>query len=274
MSRQANQYDKIFKENIEAVIPSLMQTILGITAVVSEELPDDVQHTKERRPDVLKKITDTEGDTYVLQIEFQVADEPKMIYRMAEYYIMLERKHEISVRQFVIFLGTDKPRMPTRLDSPSMQFRFSLITFSELDYGLFLRSSRPEEVVLSILASFRGNKPETALRQILRRVEETTDTDLALMRYFNQLRVLAQLRSLDLKLKEAMDSIAQYINEERDVLYLRGLDKGQEKAREQEQTRFVTNLLLHSDFSVQKVAEMAGVSVEFVMEVQSKLSNR
>lgn len=36
---QANQYDKIFKENIEAVIPSLMQNILGINAVLLEELP-------------------------------------------------------------------------------------------------------------------------------------------------------------------------------------------------------------------------------------------
>lgn len=60
-----------------------MQNILEITAVSMEELPDDIQHTKERKPDVLKKITDTNGDTFVLQIEFQVRDEPKMIYRMA-----------------------------------------------------------------------------------------------------------------------------------------------------------------------------------------------
>lgn len=38
---QANQYDKIVKENIEAVIPSLMLNVLGITAVFMEELPDD-----------------------------------------------------------------------------------------------------------------------------------------------------------------------------------------------------------------------------------------
>lgn len=87
MGKQASQYDKIFKENIEAVMPSLMQNILGITAVSSEELPDDIQHTKERKPDVLKKTTDSQDITYVLQIEFQVADEPKMVYRMAEYYV-------------------------------------------------------------------------------------------------------------------------------------------------------------------------------------------
>jgi hypothetical protein len=64
-----------------------------------------------------------------------------------------------------------------------------------------------------------------------------------------------------------MDSIAQYIDEEQDVLYLRG----QDKAREQEQTKFVTNLLLHSDFSVQKVAEVVSVYVDFVLAIQQKL---
>ncbi len=51
--RQANQNDKIFKENIEAVISSIMQNVLEITATSMEELPDDIQHTKERKPDVL-----------------------------------------------------------------------------------------------------------------------------------------------------------------------------------------------------------------------------
>lgn len=34
MGKQVNQYDKILKENIEAVIPGLMQDVLGITAVL------------------------------------------------------------------------------------------------------------------------------------------------------------------------------------------------------------------------------------------------
>ena len=84
MGKQAGQYDKIFRENIEAIIPELMQNVLGINAVELGEFPDDIQHTKERKPDVLKKITDDQGDTYTLQIEFQVADEPEMVYRMAE----------------------------------------------------------------------------------------------------------------------------------------------------------------------------------------------
>jgi predicted transposase/invertase (TIGR01784 family) len=104
-NRQVNQYDKILHENLEAALPGLIRNLLGIHAVHTEELPDDIQHTKERKPDVLKKVTDKNDETFVLHIEFQVKDEPKMVYRMAEYYIMLLRRYELPVRQYVIYIG-------------------------------------------------------------------------------------------------------------------------------------------------------------------------
>ncbi|WP_229313214.1 hypothetical protein [Larkinella terrae] len=241
---------------------------------MSEELPDDIQHTKERKPDVLKKITDIQGNTFILQIEFQVADEPKMVYRMAEYYIMLERKYELPIEQFVIFLGPPKPQMPTQLARKRLIFDFPLISLASLDYHIFLKSTHPEEIVLSILADFQGEAPDKALQQIIHRIEETTTGDLALKRYFNQLRVLAQLRNLELTFKEAMDSIEKFISEERDVLYLRGLDKGEEKAKKQTQTKFVTNLLLKTDFSVERIAEITDVSIDFVKAIQQKIGSK
>ena len=264
--RQSSQYDKIFKENIEAVISSIMQNVLEITAVSMEELPDDIQHTKERKPDVLKKVTDTKGDTFVLQIEFQVRDEPKMVYRMAEYFIMLERKYELPVKQFVIFLGSDNPKMPTELDMEMLKFKYPLVSLSTLDYHIFLNSDKPEEIILGILANFKGENPENALKQILVRIKETTKGDFSLNRYFNQLRVLAQLRNLELNLKNAMDSISEYIKEERDVLYLRG--------QEREQTKFVTNLLQKLNLPFEQIADIAGVTVDFVKSVHRQLTSK
>lgn len=52
---------------MEAILPVVMTNLLGINAAYTEELPDDVQHTKERKPDVLKKVTDKNGETFVLQ---------------------------------------------------------------------------------------------------------------------------------------------------------------------------------------------------------------
>ena len=139
----------------------LMQNILGITAMESEQLPDDVQHTKERKPDVLKKIKDTQGKTFVLHFEFQLVDDPEMVYRMADYHIMLARKYKIPIRQYVLFLGSGVPKMETQYEIELMSYRFPLIVFSDLDYHLFLKSDQPEEVILGVLADFQGESPET-----------------------------------------------------------------------------------------------------------------
>lgn len=264
MGKQASQYDKIFKENIEAVIPSLMQNVLGITAIESEELPDDIQHTKERKPDVLKRIKDTHNNTFVLHLEFQLVDEPEMVYRMADYHIMLARKYKLPIRQYVLFLGSGVPKMDTQYESELMQYRFSLIAFTNLGYHRFLKSLQPEEVILGILANFQGESPETVIHQIIQRVEETTQGDFALKRYFSQLRILAQLRNLEQTLRNiAMDSIAKFVSIEKDVAYM--------IAREQEQVKFVSNLLTETDFPIEKIARIAGVSVEFVSHIQQKL---
>ena len=241
-----------------------MQNILEITAISVEELPDDIHHTKERKPDVLKKITDNQGNTFVLQIEFQVKDEPEMVYRMAEYFIMLERKYKLPTKQFVIFLGAYKPKMPTELDRERLKFSFSLISLSTFDYHVFLNSDKPGEIILGILANFNGENPENALKQILVRVKETTKGDFSLNRYFNQLRVLAQLRNLELNLKNAMDGIAEYIKEERDVLYLRG--------QENEKTKFVTYLIKEGNKTFEQIADIAETTVDFVKTVYRKLS--
>lgn len=265
MGRQVSQYDKILKENIEAAIPGLMDKILGIRAVELEELPDDVQHTKERKPDVLKKVTDSNGNTFVLQIEFQVADEASMVYRMAEYYVMLARKYQLPVEQYVIYLGRAKPQMPARFSSKHLQFEFSLIALFDLNYELFLTSERPEEVVLSVLGNFKGQPSQQALQKIIRRIEETSNGDFALKRYFKQLRVLAQLRNLDKHLKDVvMDDLTKFFSQERDVVYMIAQEKTEE--------RFVRNMLAEGTFSLERIANMAGVSVDFVKKIQRSLS--
>src|ERR1700733_11018147 len=124
---QVNQYDKILRENIEAALPGLIKNLLGIHAVYTEELPDDIQQTKERKPDVLKKVTDKKGETFVLHIEFQVKDEPKMVFRMAEYYIMLLRRYEVMVTQYVIYIGAGNPTMVDHIHSEPMDFKCQLI---------------------------------------------------------------------------------------------------------------------------------------------------
>ncbi|AYQ32050.1 hypothetical protein [Runella sp. SP2] len=265
--QQSSQYDKIFKENLEAVISSIMQNVLEITAVSMEELPDDIQHTKERKPDTLKKITDDKGKTFILQIEFQVKDDDEMVHRMLDYKAMLIRKYRLPIYQYVIFLGKGQPKMETHLTDVGLAFEYNLLAINSVDYKIFLKSNRPEEIVLSVLANFGQETSESALKDIISRLEETTSGDLALKRYFKQLRILAQLRKLEQKLKNiVMDSIAKYIDEKRDVAFLIGQEKTEE--------RIVRNLLSKMSLTLEQIADIAGVSVGFVKSVQRQLTEK
>jgi len=286
-TRQINQYDKILRENIEAALPGLIRNLLGIHAVYTEELPDDIQHTKERKPDVLKKVTDTKGNTFVLHIEFQVQDEPKMVFRMAEYYIMLLRQYELPVRQYVIYIGDGNPSMADHIRSEHLNFNYQLIALSAVDYHLLLRSDNPEEKILAILANFGDGDPGQIIEKIVKQVITTSRGDFSKLRHLRQLRILAQLRNLAPEKIAIMDSIAKYITKEKDILYQmgerdgleKGLEKGIEKGIEkgkmqgEEETRYevVKNLLVANKFTIAEIANFANVTEYFVRKVKKTI---
>jgi hypothetical protein len=155
----AQDYDKIFKENIEEIILPLAKKVLNIDPEGLEEIPDDLQYTIERKPDFLKKVIHKDSTKdYVLHIEFQVVDEPKMVYRMLEYYALLFRDYKIENKQYVFYIGSGKAKMPTQVSHKKLQFSFEVINMQEIDYRQFVNSSKPEEVILAILEKTNHKK--------------------------------------------------------------------------------------------------------------------
>jgi hypothetical protein len=69
-----------------------------------------------------------------------------------------------------------------------------------------------------------------------------------------------------------MDSIANYISEEKDILYRRGEKKGIEKGAEEKSYEVVKNLLLKTDFSIAKIASLANVTESFVRKVKKTIN--
>ena len=63
-----------------------------------------------------------------------------------------------------------------------------------------------------------------------------------------------------------MDSISQYIKIEEDVLYLKGVESTSENKNRQ----FVISLLNGTDFSVEKIANLASVSIDFVEKMKAE----
>jgi len=280
-ARQFNQYDKILRENIESALPGLIKNLLGIHAEHSEELPDDVQHTKERKPDVLKKITDKNGETFVLHIEFQVTDEREMVFRMAEYYIMLLRRYKLPVRQYVIYLGEGRPHMPDHILSEQMHFKYQIITLSAIDYHLLLCADNPEGKMLAILGNLGDSDPRQVVGTIVNEVITASKGDFSKQRHIQQLRILSKLRNLELENVAIMDSIAEIIlnRKEKDPFYImgqregreEGREKGREEGMEKKSHEFVQYLLLNTNHTIPEIARLVKVSEDFVRQIKESL---
>ena len=264
--REGNIYDKIVKENIESIIPALMNSVLGFKVMDSTVIKEKLQQTKEKEADVLRIITDPSGGKFILHLEFQVDDYKKMVYRMGDYWMLLKSKYNLPVRQFVIYIGDKEPKMKTVLSEDGNYFQFQLINITQFNYLRFLNSINPEEIILAVLGNFGNEKPETALSHIIQRLEETKTDQNTLQKHFRQLRILAKLRKLDLKFDDMIQNMAKYLDVKNDYLYIKG--------REDEKIGFVTNLLTESDFTIDKIAKIAGVAVDFVKSVQRQLTGK
>ncbi|MEH6305239.1 hypothetical protein RYH73_06270 [Olivibacter sp. CPCC 100613] len=120
------------------------------------------------------------------------------------------------------------------------------------------------------LANFVNDSPLEAVLTILKEIKSVSDGDLSESRYFNQLRVLVQLRKLENQLDIAMEAITKFFKEERDPLFRRGEVKGETKKSQE----FVANLLTKFGFSVEAAAEAANVSTDFVQKVRADLAKK
>jgi hypothetical protein len=280
--RQVSQYDKIFKENIEAALPVLLDKILHIQPVITEEIPDDLQITMERKPDFLKKITDTTNKTFILHVEFQLADEAEMVYRMCEYYAILLRKYKLPVHQYVFFLADSQPVMAVNLEEENLFFRFNLITFNRLDYQVFINSAEPEAILLALLGDFGNDSPKKAVENIIAKLAKQSKKSSDFERHMQQLRILANLRSLQPLTEKLMESITKYFKEENDFLFQKGELKGklegelegELKERQKNTYMFISNLLRETDFSDEKIASLAGAGLKQVQEVRAEMEKK
>lgn len=254
---QGSKFDKIFRENMQGTLPGIIEHVLSLQVTTIEDLADDIQFTKERKTDLLKKVQDNHGNTYVLHVEYQTDHYKDMHFRMAEYSIMLQRKHRLPVSQFVIYIGPGKPSMPTSITSKDLKFRYNMTSLSSIDYSLFLKSDKIEEQMLAILGNLASQQSETVLAQIVHQIESKSTSELEQGRYFRQLRVLLQLRNLDKQAIKDMALTGKIFKEEKDILYIRGEMKGRH-----EEALAIAKNFKELGVAIEDIAKGTGLTVE------------
>ncbi len=94
-------------------------------------------------------------------------------------------------------------------------------------------------------------------------------------KYVKQLEILSNLRNLLNEVVLKIEAMPIHYNLETDVRYqqgtAKGIEKGIEIGAEKAKRLFVENLLRQTDFSDEKIAHIANVTVELVEEIRREL---
>jgi predicted transposase/invertase (TIGR01784 family) len=280
---QANKYDKIVKENLLKAINGIVERVIGIEAVRIEVLNPDLQHTRERKADFVAKVLDAQQQEMILHIEFQVLNDSRMLNRMLEYKAMLMRKFpKEKILQYVIFLGNKQPRMRSSFTSPDHSYRFHLAWLQEIDYEKFLNSEHLEEVILAVLADFGNTAAEVVAEAIYEKVHKNAETELEVMRYLEQLRILSNIRNLHPLIEIIMEKVSRFFVEERDPFYkkgklegklegiLEGKLEGKLEGILESKRIIVMNMLLSGSTDYENIAKIVEVDLSFVLSVKAE----
>lgn len=232
-----NDYDRIFKENIAAILLSLSAEYLGFKIVETREIPEKLHKTLEREPDFVKVVQTDRGEEFILHLEFQLTDDPHMLARMRTYHALLAEKHRMRVQQFVLYLGRRKPRMETRIPPKEIMTGFNLLDLQRMDADQFLRSEIPEEIILAILGDFGDRSPLVVIRLILSRLKQVEPEAGNLGRVIQQLGILSRIPNLEDTYTQAIEEMPITIDIKKDVLYLRGMKEGEKLGEERGEKR-------------------------------------
>ncbi|PPK98961.1 hypothetical protein [Parapedobacter indicus] len=267
---EAAIYDKLFREISPVFLMVLVEKVLGLDIVEYTELKDKLQITRQKETDTLRKVRDSNGNVFILQIEIQTQNNPKMAVQMADYWILLHQIHELPIRQYVLYVGPDPLAMSDRLELPNFNFQYTLLSFSDLSYDLFIGAEQPEVKMLALLGDLKGTDPFGLTEDIVRTIDKLPEPVSIKENRLMQLRILIQLRKFTPRLEVAMLKAASFFKEEKDPFYKRGQVKGAEKERAKAYTEKLRSAqkMKQSGFEDAIIADVLELPLEVVRKLQ------
>jgi len=277
----AQDYDKIFKENIESIYLTLSQRVLKYKPLVLDDMMLDLQRTIERKPDFLKKVQNPlTGEIYLLHIEIQSSDEPEMLYRMYEYRALMFRKFKLNIKQIVIYVGVGISKMKNSFEDGKNKFHFELLNIQSIPYQKFIESNNPEELLLTILGNFEKDSVEAILEKMIERAKKVVNETFSLEKFVVQLEAFAQLRNFIEPYKLIINKIMPIeFKPENSFLYKKGQEAGEKRGKilgekrgeKKKRDDMILALLKIGKNSIDDIATVAQVNIEYVKKIAEKL---
>jgi hypothetical protein len=193
--KELKRFDLVLKEIFSKAIGKLISISTG--EKIREKLEDitqEVKFLKSLRPDMLFKAGDK-----IFHIEIQAQQGKTLPKRMLLYSVVIEEKFGKEPVQIVLFVGKGNPS-PSYFRSEFKFLKFKVVDMKEINPDEFLKSDKPEEVILGVLAGKYREKPKV-LSKVIRKISKIVKNKKELLKYMEDISFLGGLFDVEIKLE-------------------------------------------------------------------------
>jgi predicted transposase YdaD len=194
-TKELRRFDPILKEIFSKAAGKLISIAIG--EKIKEKLKDittEIELVKSLRPDMLFRAGEK-----IFHIEIQVQQDKTLPKRMLIYSIGIEEKFQQKPVQIVLFVGKGNPP-PSTFRDEFTSHKFIVLDMKKIDPDEFLKSKKPEEVIIGILAGKFKDKPKI-IEKVKKRIVEIVKNEERMIKYIDSISFLAGLFDVKIKVK-------------------------------------------------------------------------
>jgi hypothetical protein len=191
--KELKRFDLVLKEIFSRAIGKIISIATG--EKIEEKLEDatrEIKFLKSLRPDLIFKAGEK-----IFHIEIQAQQDKTLPKRMLIYSVVIEEKFGKEPVQIVLFVGKGNPP-PSYFKSEFKFLKFKVVDWKKIKPDEFLKSDKPEEVVLGVLAGKYREKPEV-FKKVIRKISKIIKNKKELLKYMEDISFLGSLFDVEIK---------------------------------------------------------------------------
>jgi predicted transposase YdaD len=193
--KELKRFDPILKEIFSEAVGTIYYLATGKkigkkVKVISSE----ISLVKTFRPDIL-----VEADGELIQVEIQAQQDKSLPKRMFRYYYAILEKYKKEPTQIVLFVGKGNPP-PLEYKTPKLTLKYEVLDMKKIDPDVFIKSRKPGEVIVGVLAGKFKDKPQI-IKKVKKRIVEILKNEEKIIKYIDSISFLAGLFDIEVKVK-------------------------------------------------------------------------
>jgi predicted transposase YdaD len=193
--KELKRFDPILKEIFSKAAGKLISIATG--EKIGEKLEDitsEIEFVKSFRPDMVFR-----AGNKIFHIEIQAQQDKDLPERMLLYSLAIKEKFGQKPVQIILFVGKGNPP-PSLFRDEFTTHKFIVLDMKKIDPDEFIKSKKPEEVIVGILAGKFKEKPQI-IEKVKERIVEIVKDEEEIAKYIDSISFLAGLFDIEIKVK-------------------------------------------------------------------------